>query len=199
MKENVLITTIFRGNATPIVLRKLEKQGIAIDKIYFLKSQSSGNETEEALNRINVMHEIESEVKEVSQYDMRNIAEESSKLIQDHTESDTYIHVSEGRKTMSFGAMFAAFTNFESVKKILYVTTETSELVQIPKIPLKLSRKKQLVLQLLADDASIDDIEEELSISESTAYNHVKELRDQGYVDSDKNLTPIAEYLLKAK
>jgi len=125
-------------------------------------------------------------VKEVANwYDILGLVDLVTYLIKSEHDKggQVYVNITGGRKTASIGALLGVFKNVSKVKEVFYVTEEEHGILPLPKISWTLQRTKYNLLKLVADGLSdIDMLKEELEISRTMTYMHLRDLKDQALI-----------------
>ncbi len=100
----------------------------------------------------------------------------------------------------SIAALLGVFKNVGKVKEVFYVTEEEHGILPLPKISWTLQRTKYNLLKLVAEGISdIDVLKEELEISRTMTYTHLRDLKDQALIvetQSGYDLTLAGKLLL---
>ncbi len=70
------------------------------------------------------------------------------------------------------------------VERIVYVTEEDSEVVDLPILNFGISKTKLMILEELENgDTSVKNLAIKIGISRGMTYNHIRELREMGFID----------------
>ena len=125
-------------------------------------------------------------VKEVANwYDILGLVDLVTYLIKSEHDKggQVYVNITGGRKTASIGALLGVFKNVSKVKEVFYVTEEEHGILPLPKISWTLQKTKYSLLKLVAEGLSdIDALKEELEISRTMTYMHLRDLKDQALI-----------------
>ena len=125
-------------------------------------------------------------VKEVENwYDILGLVDLVTYLIKSEHDKggQVYVNITGGRKTASIGALLGVFKNVSKVKEVFYVTEEEHGILPLPKISWTLQKTKYSLLKLVAEGLSdIDALKEELEISRTMTYMHLRDLKDQALI-----------------
>ena len=184
----VLISTIFEGRATPIVIYKLSP-----DKLILIDTHKETKERKKAIDDIkekfgNLSH---IEVIKTDEFDVTKITPDVLTAIRKEEGNEIYIHVSEARKTMMLGALFAGYIAKDGVKGIYYVREDNNEILPLPLLDFKLSStKEELLRELEKGNKDAIKLAEKLKVHKTIIYVHAKELIKNGYLTEEWNLTP---------
>lgn len=69
----------------------------------------------------------------------------------------------------------------------MYVTEEDGEVVDLPILNFGISKTKLMVLEeLKKGDTSVKNLAQKIGISRGMTYNHIRELREMGFIDSQQ-------------
>ncbi len=188
----VVISTFFEGHATKKAIAKLSPE-----KVYLLidepKREEVRNKIKNSFEEIKKFYQDILEVVPVKirSYDIPYIIENVLKIIRDESkkESEIIIHISEGRKITSLALLFAAYSQREKVSKAYYVTEEEHELISLPLISFSLGGSKKKILQEIdKGNYEVRKLEQKLNIKQSSIYQHLQELKEEGYIMNQDGL-----------
>lgn len=160
-------------------------------KIVLLVDEESNEKQSEAVRMLNetVGKVLEMELKKTSLYDVVKIAEDAADVIWLEHEQNRKItvNISGGRKPQALGALFGCYARHNLVEKIVYVTEEDKQIIELPILNFGISKTKRRILEELKKDGmSVRDLADKIDISRGMAYNHIRELREMGFIDLDK-------------
>ena len=97
------------------------------------------------------------------------------------------VNISGGRKTQALGALFGCYARPDSVEKIVYVTEEDKNIIELPILNFGISKTKRKILEELnKTHVSVKALSDKIGISRGMTYNHIRELRAMGFIDQDK-------------
>jgi len=86
------------------------------------------------------------------------------------------------------GIQYAVTLYACKVKEVFYVTEEEHGILPLPKISWTLQKTKYSLLKLVAEGLSdIDALKEELEISRTMTYTHLRDLKDQALIVETPN------------
>ena len=125
-------------------------------------------------------------------YDIVKIASDVVKAIEkEHSAgNEIVIHITEGRKTMAIGAMYASYARKNMVKGIYYITEEANELISLPILELQInSTKGKIMKELVKGNTDIKSLAKITGKTEAMVYAHLSDLKAEGYVADDLKLT----------
>jgi len=79
--------------------------------------------------------------------------------------------------------------NRDKIKGAYYITEENSQLLSLPLLSLGVGESKKKILeQIFKRNGEIKKIEKKLKIKQSAVYQHVQELKNEGYLEKGKEL-----------
>lgn len=200
--ERVVISTFYQGPAVKRAIAKLspDKMILLIDN----SQKGSGSETmKKALKELKNFYSniLEIEEAKTKSYDLPQIIAKSSELIKkEHTKgNEIIIHITEGRKITSLGLLFAGYMNKEKITAAYYITEEENLLITLPLINFQIGESKKKILQEVNNgNGEVKELENKLKIKQSAAYQHLQELKREGYLENGKelNLTDLGRIMI---
>ncbi|GAB4313661.1 MAG: CRISPR-associated transcriptional regulator Csa3 [Methanobacteriaceae archaeon] len=181
-----LISTFYSLEPVMVAITKLSP-----DKLILLKNEDDEDEKlkSEVTLRKTVGTVIDIDTLNTSVYDVVKIANDTAELIdREAAEGNKIIvNVSGGRKTQALGALFGSYARHNHIERIVYLTEEDNEVVEIPKLNYGISKtKKHILKELEGGDASVRNLSIKIGISRGMTYNHIRELREMGLIEPDK-------------
>ncbi len=181
-----LISTFYSLEPVMVAITKLSP-----DKLILLKNEDAADEKvqSEVTLRKTVGKVIDIDNLNTSVYDVVKIAKDTAEVIDREAAEGNQIivNVSGGRKTQALGALFGSYARHKQIERIVYLTEEDNEVVEIPKLNYGISTtKKQILKELEGGDASVKNLSIKIGISRGMTYNHIRELREMGLIESDK-------------
>jgi len=187
-----LISTIFEGEATNAAIIKFSP-----DKVILIGVDKSDPEKKtnlkKSIDRLKSKYkELKFEILDTSVYEIPKIVNDVCKAISKEHKlgNEVLIHISEGRKTQSLGALFAGFINKDKIKGVYYLVEETGKALPMPLLDFKLSATKTFILRELAsENKRVADIIRKSKKSKTIIYAHITELKKNGYVTEDMEIT----------
>lgn len=193
MVNRVLISTIYKGTAVIQAIKQFSPH-----KVYFIIDEPADEVRKTSISMVRDLFKEQTYAEIPAKiYDITGIAKAVMEVIEKEKDSEIIVHVSEGRKTMSFGLLFAAYVCRKSVSAAYYITEETNTLIQLPLLDLKVSKQKKIILEKIrSENLDIPTLEEELGITASTLYVHLKDLRDEGFLTRDNKITEMGRIVL---
>jgi len=127
-----------------------------------------------------------------SLYDTVQVAQDVASAIEEEhgRGNQVMINVSGGRKPQAFGALFGAYARSDMVKRVVYVTEEDNFMIDFPILSFNLSPTKKAILEHIRQgEKAVTSIAVKVGISRGMAYNHIRELKDMGYVSDDEGFS----------
>ena len=189
--SKTLIATLFNPDAVLVAAKGLlpGKLILLIDKKPLPEQVHSLKVIRESMGKMVEVEEVKTEV-----YDIVSVAEQCVKLIDDQPKDDVlYINVTSGRKTKALGLLYAAYARIDRIKKIAYNPEEEDEkgVIYLPKLCFKLTGSQKQILRLIykQDFKSTTDLAKKVDISRAMLYRNIDELKDIGYVETEKGIT----------
>lgn len=187
----VLISTIYEGNAVKVAISKLSP-----DKIILLvdepKKSKGKRILRDSVTELKKFYSnlLEIEIIKIKAYEMEQIMQEVARTIdrESKKENEIIIHLTEGRKTGSLALLFAAYLKRDKVKAAYYITEEEHKLISLPIINLSLGESKKRILKEIDNgNGDIKELEHKLKIKQSATYQHLQELKKEGYLQHNGN------------
>jgi len=132
---------------------------------------------------------IEIEPTITSLYDVVRIAKDTAEVIEQENAHNRKIivNVSGGRKTQALGALFGAYARHDMVERIVYVTEEDNQIIDLPILSFGISKTKRMILEEIREgETSVKKLAIKVGISRGMTYNHIRELREMGFIAADK-------------
>ncbi len=101
------------------------------------------------------------------------------------------VNVSGGWKLLSQGVMYGCYARPELVSKIICNSIEDNSIVELPKLGFGLSTAKRELLEEISkrNGKSISEIAQKMEKTRGMLYQHLKELKESGYVDEKFEIT----------
>ena len=132
---------------------------------------------------------IDIETKITSLYDVVRIAQDTVDVIENEKANNRklFVNISGGRKPQALGALFGCYARHGDIERIVYVTEEDSQTIDLPILNFGLSPTKRMVLEELKKDGkSVKNLAIKIGISRGMTYNHIRELREMGFISPEK-------------
>ena len=134
---------------------------------------------------------LDIEVLETSLYDIPEIINKITKQIDQEFKkgNKVLLHITEGRKITSLALLFAGYMRKEKIEGAYYIIEETNTVLPLPLISLEIGESKRNLLKEISNgNEKIKKIERKLKIKQSAIYQHIQELKNDGYLEQDKEL-----------
>ena len=109
------------------------------------------------------------------------------------------VSIAGGNRVLASAALFGAYARPDRVSKIVAnATQDSASLVSLPKLSYNIgSTKRELLAKLESrNDKTIQEIASEMRKSRGMIYQHLKELKNVGYLDDDYNITDAGKLAL---
>lgn len=130
------------------------------------------------------------EVLEVDGGDLVSIAKKTRDTLEKE-KGDVIVNVSGGWKLLAQGVIYGCYARPELVRKVVCNNLEDNSIVELPKLSYGLSAVKKELLAEMAkrNGRTIAEIAKKLGKTRGMVYQHLKELKDAGYVDEKFEVT----------
>ena len=132
---------------------------------------------------------IDIETKITSLYDVVRIAQDTVDVIENERANNRniFVNISGGRKPQALGALFGCYARHGDIERIVYITEEDSQIIDLPILNFGLSATKRMVLEELKQNGeSVKNLAMKIGISRGMTYNHIRELREMGFIAPDQ-------------
>lgn len=127
-----------------------------------------------------------------SLYDTVQVAQDVAGAVEEEhgRGNQVMINVSGGRKPQAFGALFGAYARSDMVKRVVYVTEEDNFMIDFPILSFNISPTKKAILEHIRQgEKAVTAIAAKVGISRGMAYNHIRELKDMGYISGEEGFS----------
>lgn len=180
--ETTLISTIYSLEPVMACITHFTPK-----KLILLREEDSPDKKLEAERMLKetVGKVIEVDAHLTSIYDVVQIAHDTAEAIEQEAAQGRkiIINISGGRKPQALGALFGCYSRHEEVERIVYVTQEDQEIIDLPILNFGISPTKRLILEELKEgETSVKNLSVKVGISRGMTYNHIRELRDMGFI-----------------
>ncbi len=181
--ENTLISTIYSLEPVMACITQFSP-----DKIVLIREEDAPakmKETERMLQET-VGRVLEIEVKPTSIYNVVMVARDTAEIIEEeHAHGrNIVVNISGGRKPQALGALFGSYARHDMVEKIVYITEEDKNIIDLPILNFGISKTKRIILEELNDgEINVKNLSTKIGISRGMTYNHIRELREMGLID----------------
>lgn len=184
--EYTLISTIYKLEPVMFCITQFSPK-----KIILLSEEDAPKEKLEALRilRETVGTVIEIETIPTSLYNVVKIANDTAEIIDEECAhgKKIIVNVSGGRKPQALGALFGSYSRHSAVERIVYVTEEDREIIDLPILNFGISKTKRIILEELEkEETSVKNLSIKVGISRGMTYNHIRELREMGFIAQDE-------------
>ena len=191
--DRVVISTFYEGSAIKKIIPKLSPNKLIILIDDLKATDNKKEEMKKILDSIKDMFKgiIEIETMKISSYDIPKIMEEVTEKIKGEYNkgNEVLIHITEGRKITSLALLFAGYMNKDKIKGAYYITEEDSQLLSLPLLNFGVGEsKRSLLKEISKGNGDVKKIEKKLQIRQSAVYQHVQDLKQEGYLEKDKEL-----------
>ena len=192
----VLIATLYSPEPVLLAAHRLgpDRLILLIDKEPDKKQENALKLIQDSLGKVIDVKKVPTEV-----YGIVEVAEKCVEIIDMQPKNDTiYVNITSGRKTKALGLLFAAYARDDKVKKIAYnIEEDENAVVYLPRLSFKLNDSQKKVLETLADEKSADmslvNLAEKVGISRAMLYRTINELKDMGYITTEKHDTQLTD------
>ncbi|MGB9937846.1 MAG: CRISPR-associated CARF protein Csa3 [Methanobacterium sp.] len=111
---------------------------------------------------------LEIELKETAVYDVLQIAKDTVDVIwnEQGKNRDIIVNISSERKPQALDALFGCYVHLDLVEKIVYVTEEDKNIIELPILNFGISKTKRRILEALQEDQiSVKELSDKIGIS----------------------------------
>lgn len=130
--------------------------------------------------------------------DLLAIASKTVELIEANKDNRIVVNVSGGWKLLAQGVLYGCYARKDLIDRIVCNNLENNSIVELPKLTFGLSSVKQELLEEISKrgDKSISKIANKLDKTRGMIYQHLKELKENGYVDEKFYITDAGKMAL---
>lgn len=184
--ENTLISTIYSLEPVITCITLFSPK-----KVVILREDDPPEkkiETERMLNET-VGRVLEIETKITSIHDVVQIAKDTTEIIENENSygRNIVVNISGGRKPQALGALFGSYARHMMIEKIVYISEEDGNVLDLPILNFGLSKTKLMILEeLKKGENSVKELAVKIGISRGMTYNHLRELREMGFIDQNR-------------
>jgi len=183
-----LITTIYSIEPVMAAVTKFSPE-----RVILLREDDAPSEKlrTEQMIRDTLGKVIEVDTKITSIYDVVEIAKDTVDIIEEENAHgrEVIVNITGARKTQSLGALFGAYARRELVEKVIYITEEDNETIELPLLSFDLSKSRKRILEEIEKgEKSVRKIAKKIGISRAMTYQYIKELKSLGYIKDKKGL-----------
>lgn len=193
----IMIATVY--SYEPIIKSVIS---LGTEKLILIIDNNPNQEQELGINKIKetLSEYVEIILFKTKNYNLLEIIKNIVELIDNLNTNNLILNISSGRKTKALGLMYAGFCRKNLISRIIYVTKENSEILDLPILDIKITKnEKHLLLEISKNNVfNINDVRGKMNISKSQIYKILENLRLKGLVDQNNLITLSGEiYLLK--
>jgi len=161
-------------------------------KIVLVIGKDSKKDIERHLEKVHELYGKVADIKEVEvdASDIFAVAKKTVELLEKSNRA--IVNVSGGWKLMAQGVLYGCYARPELVEKIVCnELPDINRLVELPKLTFGLSQPKKELLEEIEkrNGKPIAEIAEKLGKTPGMLYQHLKELKEAGYVDEKFEIT----------
>lgn len=161
-------------------------------RILLIIGRDSKKDIEKHLEKVHELYGKVAEIKEVEvdPSDIFAVAKRTVELLE--KSNKTIVNVSGGWKLMAQGVLYGCYARPELVEKIVCnELPDINRLVELPKLTFGLSQAKRELLEEIEkrNGKPIAEIADKLGKTPGMLYQHLKELKEAGYVDEKFEIT----------
>lgn len=184
-----LISTLHKGGAVLAAINKLSPDKlvlIVIDPIDSVRKKALDN-IRKQFGKVLKIETIKTKL-----YDIPQIVKDVNKKIMEENKlgNEIKIHMSESRKTQALGAYFSGMIHKDKIKGVYYIEEEDGTVLPMPLLNFKLySTKHKILEEIDKGNENIPSIIKKLGKNKSIIYEHIKQLKNEGFLTSDLKLT----------
>ena len=139
------------------------------------------------------------EVVKVNSNDLYAIAHKTVAIIDvENKNTRIIVNISGGWRVIATGVLLGCFARHARLHEIVTNSVPENGLLKLPKLGYSLTGAKREVLEKMAqsEEKSVAQIAKELKKTRGMIYQHLRELRDIGYVDEKFNVTEAGKLAL---
>ncbi|MCC7559382.1 MAG: CRISPR locus-related DNA-binding protein [Methanobacterium sp.] len=181
--ENTLISTIYSLEPVMACITQFSP-----NKIILLREENPPDKIVEAERMLQETVGKILEIKSIptSVYNVVIVAQDTVEIIEEEYAHgrNIVVNISGGRKPQALGALFGSYARHNMVEKIVYITEEDKNIIDLPILNFGISKTKRIILEeLCAGENNVKNLSIKIGISRGMTYNHIRELREMGLID----------------
>jgi len=161
-------------------------------KIYLVVAKDSLSKIEKEMEKVKQLYGSVASIDiiKVDDSNLFSIAHDTVRLLESR-KGRVIVNISGGWKLLAQGVLYGCYARPELMEKIICNNLVDNTLVELPKLCYGLTSAKKEVLEEIAKRGgrSISGIAAKLEKTTGMLYQHLKELRDAGYVDGKFEIT----------
>ncbi len=184
--KNTLISTIYSLEPVMACITQFSP-----DKLILIREEDAPDKIKESERMLQetVGKVLEIEIRPTTSiYNVVTVARDTAEIIEEEYAHGRKIvvNISGGRKPQALGALFGCYARQDMVEKIVYITEEDKNIIDLPILNFGISRTKRTILEELhTGENNVKNLATKIGISRGMTYNHIRELRDMGLIDPD--------------
>jgi CRISPR-associated protein Csa3 len=187
---------VYSGEAIKLMLSKFTP-----DKLVLLKAEDSDPDTAKEIEKtLGTLQRAFPKVKFESvfstMYDLVGITKTVVKVINAEKGSEVMLHVTEGRKTMMLGMLYAGYLKKNSILGAYYAIEENYNILQLPLPDFSISKPKRKILTLISQGKTPKEITNMTKKSPAIVYAHLKEMKKDGFITEENEMTDAGRIVL---
>jgi len=192
--ENTLISTIYSLEPVMACITQFSP-----NRIILLREEDAPEKITEAERMLQetVGKVLEIKSKPTSIYNVVLVARDTADIIEEEYANGRKIvvNISGGRKPQALGALFGCYARQDMIEKIVYVTEEDKNIIDLPILNFGISKTKRIILEEIKQgENNVKNLSTRIGISRGMTYNHIRELREMGLIDPETlNITSAGE------
>ena len=195
-----MISTIYSGNAVKYAITKLSPDIVILVIEKNLDEIRDDENVEKKRRAIKGLKTFFDETLEIQYLEVKSLyIYEITKDIVNKIDSikediEIVMHISEGRKPLSFGLTFAAYLRKKRIKGVYYIIEERNEILKFPLFNFPVNEIQKELLQLVSkDNEDVESLIKNSKKSRSVVYQYIKDLEENGFIDRVNGTIRITE------
>lgn len=182
--QKVMISTLWEANVVPIAIYKLTPSKVILITDDNPKRKKASSSLKKQFPNIRF------DSVKVHEFDVPEITKKILEAANKEEGNEVYIHVTEGRKTMFLGGIFAASMLKDKTKGAFYLREDNNELMHVPLMEFRISDTKAKILKELSrGNRKVADITKKADVHRSLVYAAIKDMIGSGLLTADWKLT----------
>ncbi|MDD3159978.1 MAG: CRISPR-associated CARF protein Csa3 [Candidatus ainarchaeum sp.] len=177
--EKVLISTIYSIDSIVLAITKesINKLFLLVDEDKLSKEQSEAiSKLKDTFGKIILIKEVKIPV-----YDVYKITKKCVELI-DSIPNKPIVNITPSRKTQAIGLLYACFKRSQNIDKIIYMSEDDKELINLPLLDFELNESQLSILKNLSKTISIAEVCEKVDLSRAMVYRIINNLKAKGLI-----------------
>lgn len=177
--DKVLISTVYSTDSIVLAITKE-----SINKLYLLVDEEKlSKEQTEAIGKLKETFGKIISIKEVKipVYDVFKITKKCVELI-DSISTKPVVNITPSRKTQAIGLLYACFKRSQNIEKIIYMSEDDKELINLPLLDFELNDSQLSILKNLSKTVSVAEVCEKVDLSRAMVYRIINNLKAKGLI-----------------